>query len=200
MEIHGTLRGEPFWARLTAADERFGGRRVLQLLYTPPTTEALAGTHLVDHPFLLVDERLRIWAWNERQNGLSGAEFRLDRQPKGYAIALEKSRPLVGGEEVPVEEKRSYDAPAPRWDVHLAPLLVAFSWQPDPAPKAARAMDLFKDHGDADPAVSIVAWQAGQLAIGKTVYSVNADESGRLATIQSAAGQALLEITGWISP
>ncbi|TVR17817.1 MAG: hypothetical protein EA401_00200 [Planctomycetota bacterium] len=118
LELHGTMYGERFWARLLPADARYGGNRVLQLLYTPPDPDDIGGTMLVDHPFLLLDNHARIIAWNERELGLSSVVF---QGQEGYEIQHERSE-MVSGQLAPTLVAIEVDLSQPAWDSYLAPL------------------------------------------------------------------------------
>ncbi len=186
IEIHGQWGGQPFWARVLAANKDFGGNRVIQLSWQPPAPEALGGAHLVDCPFVLVDEHARIVAWDGRDSlakvkPLAGG---------GYEVV----RALVQGAGIDaqdVPQKRLIHSPR-AWDCSLAPLLVALAWQAKTA-ASVPLVDLFGTHGGSGMQVS---WNDGEVTIAGAACSAVADASGRLARLQDGDGHAILTVDG----
>jgi hypothetical protein len=190
---HGTaiLRGqttaERFWLRLLPPDQKFGGNRVLQVVYSPPPAQALGGTHLADVPFLLLDEQARVVAWNER-SGLSQAApgttaaatwvVQLDRTPENHTELVSQERQV----------------PGPRgWDRSIAPLLLAMVWRADSSADLP-LVDLF---GDEPPATC--AWKGTQVTLGKQNLTVEADSAGRLKRLVDTSGSPVVVIQEWLS-
>ena len=194
VELHGLFHGERFWARLNPPEARFGGHRMLELLYSPPTPAAVAGAHLVDCPFLLLDERLRLMAWNGRdttQQVLPTA--------RGYRVVRELERPIeVGKDSAPdsVPDSDERDITMPRgWDERLVPVLLALAWRTGSRGEVPIA-DLFGPPA----AASTVSWQDRAVVIGGRPHQATADASGRLARLDDAAGTVVLSITAWTPP
>jgi len=191
IEMHGTWKGERFWARLLPGEERFGGKRILQLLYGQPSREALAGTVLVDHPFVLVDDHLRIWAWNERRLGLSSAEYRGGGEEPAYRIVLGY---LHGEGEDAVERTRSKKIPAdPAWDRRLAPLLATLAAPSDGA--AVPSVDLFHQEDDVVGAIRLAG---DELVIGEDRFAIERDDEGRVVRILDGE-DPILEVREWLA-
>lgn len=188
IEFHGVLRGERFWARLLPYDATFGGR-LLQVVYTAPKPEQLAGTHLDDHPYVLLDDAARVLAWNERSN-LST----LRREGEGYRVTLERNR-STGADAVMDEVPRRLKGPA-AWDLRLAPLLVALSWRPGQDIRVPAA-DFF---GPEPLKAGPVSWQgAAALITGEEPLRIESDGQGRLTALRRDDGSELLRISGWLA-
>lgn len=186
-ELHGRLRGEPFWARLLASDPKFGNQRVLQLVYTPPSPETLAGAHLSDCPFVLLDARLCVAAWNDRDSSAS-AQARV--KTPGYAINRDI---LVGDGDAKHSEAVPRTLPgAVGWDLHLAPVLLALCWKEGEAGQQ-RVVDLF---GPRWQEALTVAWHEHTVTLAGQVLTATADGAGRLKALVAADGTTLLEIAG----
>ncbi len=186
-ELHGRLRGEPFWARLQAADPTFGNRRVLQLVYTPPSPERLDGAHLSDCPFVLLDDHLCIAAWNDRD---SAASAQAKAKTPGYAI----NRDLLVGEG---DAKHSEAVPralpgAVGWDLHLAPVLLALCWK-EGGSGQQRVVDLYGPRWQEAMAID---WHEHAVTLAGQVLTATADGSGRLKALVAADGTTLLEVAG----
>lgn len=197
LELHGTLYGQPFWARLLTAEQRYGGHRVMQLVYVPPKPDDLGGTHLVDHPFLLINSDGRIIAWNERSEGLSGAEFRSQRAQPGYAIALERSV-LNDGQPAPVQITRDLASAQPAWSTHLAPLFLALTWQANAGQQRIPTATLFG--ADEDIRLHHVTVDSNQVIFpGELTGRIEADSQGRLARIIDSDGNPILSVSAWLS-
>lgn len=190
VELNGSFRGERFWMRLNLPDARFGNQRMLELLYTPPKPVEIAGAVLVDCPFLLLDERLRLVAWNGRDT-----TQRVLPTATGYAItrALEKATE-DGKDTAPDSEERTTAMPR-GWDERLVPLMLALAWRSGSAGEIPVA-DLFGPLG----AISSVTWQDGQVVIAGRPHRATADTAGRLARLDDAAGTAVLTIAAWKQP
>ncbi|MFW5845533.1 MAG: hypothetical protein ACOCXJ_04835, partial [Planctomycetota bacterium] len=183
-ERYGSWNGEPFWLRLREPDERFGGMRVLELLYTPAGPEILAGTVLGDHPFLLLDEHLRLRAWNERGGSGSAAEYREDSDPPAYHILAEVHR----GEQVQISRRRH--AAPPAWDRQLLPLLVLLlePVQPETVVPTLSVFSL------AEPVPQPATITTTQVRIGETVWEIQREEDGAIAALLDADGEVVLQV------
>ena len=194
VEVHGTFNGERFWARLNLPEARFGNHRMLELLYTPPKPEAVAGAHLVDCPFLLLDERLRLMAWNGRDTTQQAMPTKT-----GYHVVRELERALeVGKDSAPdsTPDSDERDITMPRgWDERLVPVMLVLAWRAGSKGEVPIA-DLFGPPG----AASTVSWQDGAVLISGRPYRATADPSGRLARLDDAAGTAVLAVTAWTKP
>lgn len=192
VELHGTLRcaGAPegrFWARLLSPDKAYGGHRMLQLVYDPPRPESLAGTVLVDCPFVLLDAQLRLVAWNGRQ-GLS----QVTPRQGGYHVVRE----VVEGEGLAAHAVgRESDLAGPRaWDLRLAPLLVALAWRPGTA-ASVRCLDFFGPGGEAT-----VSWEGAAVTIAGASATAEAGPGGRLHRLVDAHGAALVAVDAPATP
>jgi hypothetical protein len=186
-ELHGSFGGQPFWARLLPPDKQFGGNRVLQLVYQPPAPEKLGGAHLVDCPFVLLDEQARVVAWNGRES-LSQA---VPAAPSGYRVTRELSEGQ-GDEARATSEERAI--PGERgWDLALAPLLLALTWHADAA-GAVAVVDLF---GTRSKDKLSASWTGAKAEVGGAAWTVAADDAGRAKSVADAAGQPLLTIESW---
>jgi hypothetical protein len=185
LEISGSLHGQPFWAHLLPPDAKFGGKRVLQLVYTPPTPETLAGAHLVDCPFVLLDDQLRVLAWNGRDS-LSNAQY----DPKAGAYRVTREVMVKQGEdERPVPEDRTILG-QPGWELRLAPVLLALGWSATTTAQV-RAVDLFGPrHGEALQ----VSWAEGKVLVGGLAWTAEADAEGRLRRLTDAQGVVVVEV------
>jgi hypothetical protein len=186
-ELHGRLRGEPFWARLQAADPKFGNKRVLQLVYTPPSPEALGGAHLSDCPFVLLDDRLCVAAWNDRDSAASALA-----KAKIPAYAINRDL-LVGDGDAKHSEAVPRTLPgAAGWDLHLAPVLLALCWKEGEAGQQ-RVVDLFGPRWQEEMAV---AWREHAVTLAGQILTATADGSGRLKSLAAADGTLLIDIAG----
>jgi hypothetical protein len=186
-EIHGRLRGEPFWARLQASDPAFGNNRVLQLVYTPPAAEALAGAHLSDCPFVLLDAHCCVAAWNDRD---SAASAQAKAKNPGYAINRDM---LVG------EGDAKHSEAVPRflpggvgWDLHLAPVLLALCWK-EGGEGEVRVVDLY---GPRWQEAMTISWREHGVTLAGQALTATADGAGRLKALVAANGTTLIAITG----
>jgi hypothetical protein len=186
-ELHGRLRGEPFWARLQAADPKFGNKRVLQLVYTPPSPEALGGAHLSDCPFVLLDDRLCVAAWNDRD---SAASALAKAKTPGYAINRDL---LVGDGDAKHSEAVPRSLPgAVGWDLHLAPVQLALCWKAGEAGEQ-RVVDLFGPRWQEE---MTIAWHGLAVTLAGQALTATADGSGRLKSLVAADGSVLIDIAG----
>lgn len=186
-ELHGTLLGKPFWAKLLAPDGKFGGNRVLQLVYTPPAPEQVDGAHLSDCPFVLLDAHLRVVAWNGRDSA-SAAEPIL--KPLGYRI----SRDLLVGDG---DNKHSEAVPRVLagevgWDLNLTPVLLALGWK-EGTTCQVRAVDLF---GPRWHEQMTVGWIQRSVAVAGATWTVIPDEQGRLRSVAASGGEVVLDVRG----
>ncbi len=187
-ECHGTarLRGQAeaqrFWLRLMPPDKQYGGNRVLQVVYTPPGPAALGGTHLADVPFLLLDDRARLVAWNER-TGMSltapGAAYRVtrDRTPDDRTDIVTDVRDIPGDR---------------GWDRTIAPLLLALAWRT----ATAAELPLVDLYGD-EPAAT-VSWNGPTVHLGGTDLRIEPDAKGRLARMVDGQGTPLVTVSTWL--
>lgn len=189
-ELHGTLHGQRFWARLTAPKAEFGGNRVLELVYTPPTPAALAGAHLPDTPFLLLDERLRLVAWNGRDS-----LTKVLADAKGYRITREEEIPTADGTDKTPSGRDGAIAGPRGWDERIAPLLVTLCWRAKSRGEVP-TYDLFA----VAPARSATTWDDGQVLISGRPHRAVPDTTGRLARLEDAAGTPVLTVAAWIAP
>jgi hypothetical protein len=185
LEMNGSLHGQPFWARLLPTDSKFGGNRVLQLVYTPPTPEALAGAHLVDCPFVLLDGQLRVMAWNGRDS-LTNAVH--DPKAGAYQV-IREVMVKQGDDERPTPEKRAIPGP-PGWDLRLAPVLLALGWNANSTAQV-RAVDLF---GPRNAEALQISWAEGKVLAGGQAWTAEADADGRLKRLTDAQGAVVLEV------
>jgi hypothetical protein len=189
LELHGTFNGERFWARLNPPDQRFGGHRMLELVYTPPAAAAVAGAHLSDTPFLLLDDRLRLVALNGRDT-LNRAEARAD----GYSVTREiEGRSIDDGDAAAVPDERTVPG-ARGWDERLAPVLLTLVWR-NGARGEMPTVDLFGPPS----AASSASWRDSQAVIAGRQVRITPDAAGRVARIDDAAGSAILTVTAWIT-
>jgi hypothetical protein len=186
-ELHGVMFGQPFWAKLLVSDAQFGNNRVLQLVYTPPAFEKMDGAHLSDCPFVLVDEHLRIVAWNGRDSA-SSAEQSL--KPPGYRISRDL---LVGEGDAKHSEGVKRALPGELgWDLHLAPVLLALGWK-EGASCQVRVIDLF---GTRWQDQMTIGWTGHEVTAAGQAWVVTPDEHGQLKRLTSTEGAVLLEVSG----
>lgn len=185
-ELHGVFEGQRFWARLKAPDAQFGGNRMLELVYTPPPAEQLAGAHLSDTPFLLVDDRLRIVAWNGRDTGSAVTP----NAPTGYRIA----RDIEKGDGVDrhVENARRTIAGERGWDLRLAPVLLALAWKTD-STDDLRVVDLF---GPRHAEALTIRWAAATVTIAGQSWTIVPGADGKVQEVKGADGKAILTVMG----
>ena len=184
-ELHGTFAGQPFWMRLLPADKQFGGNRVLNLVYTPPVESELAGAHLSDCPFLLVDPHLKLVAWNGRDIGSKA----VPAAPNGYAVTREVS--VKDGDDTRIDLQNRTIPGERGWDLRSAPLLLALGWQRGSS-ATIRAIDLF---GPRHTETLTITWQDTTVTIAGTAYTATADDAGALKTLAAADGTTLLTVT-----
>ncbi|TVR41098.1 MAG: hypothetical protein EA402_13260 [Planctomycetota bacterium] len=193
LELHGELYGQPFWARILKADQQFGGHRVMKLVYIPPKPEDIGGTHLVDHPYILLDRQARIIAWNERGQGLSAVEYR----QRGYAVLHERSE-LHDGHLAPVQKRFNLSHPEPTWDAHLAPILLALTWRPD-LPRTRIPAAAFFSEADSIPLHRVRIDGANIILPGNLSLRAEADTQGRLARLVDENDQVIFSVSTWLS-
>lgn len=190
VELHGVHDGARFWMRLNPPDAAYGNQRMLELVYTPPTPERLAGTHLPDAPFLLLDDRLRLVAWNGRDTMsrvLAGA--------RGYQVTRELEQATEDKKDVAPSSDERVVVGARGWDERLAPLLLALVWS-----AGSRGEVPIYDLFGAAPGPSAASWRDQQVLIAGRSYHAVADANGRLTRLDDAAGSAALTVTAWITP
>lgn len=185
-ELHGTLAGQPFWARLQPPDKQFGNNRVLQLVYTPPAESELGGAHLSDCPFVLLDPQLRIVAWNGRDTGSKA----VPGAPSGYAITREISVIEKDDKRIDLDQRKL--AGERGWDLRLAPILLALAWHSG-STNTVRAIDLF---GPRHAEALTITWNDTTISLAGTAFTAVPDANGRLATLKAADGSPLLSVTG----
>lgn len=185
-ELHGTLNGLRFWARLTPADKQFGNNRVMQLVYTPPPAAELGGAHLTDCPFLLLDPQLRVVAWNGRDSGSKV----VPGVPTGYAITRETT---VGeGDDKRIQLMARTLAGDRGWDLRIAPVLLAIGWHAGTS-ASVRVVDLF---GPRSAEAMTLTWKDTAVTIAGAPCTAVADENGRLKSLNAADGTVLLSVAG----
>lgn len=190
-ELHGTFHGDRFWARLKTAEKRFAGKRLLMLLYTQPDRKDLDGAVLADHPFLAVDDHLRIFGWNERGDNLGRADY--SAKTNAYTVIRELER-VVDGETHAIEEKPPRIlANPPAWDLRLAPILLALAWRAGTKAEVP-LVDLFGPK----PAGRLL-WRDDGVDLAGTVYRIESDAEGRLAVLRDAANREVLRVAGWLT-
>lgn len=186
-ELYGTCDGQPFWLRWQAPSAAFGNHRVLQLVYTPPKPESLDGTQLVDCPFILLDSRTRVMAWNGRGTLSFIEEW---NKPNGYRVSCELKPSAGDDQQIKTREHRT--AIDPSWDLHLLPLHLALAWRVD-GKGSEIAVDLFSPRPSAPHKV---IWAPGILTINGVPWKAEPDQQGRLARLQDAAGRDRLLVAG----
>jgi hypothetical protein len=184
LEINGAWDGQPFWARLLPADTRFGGKRMLQLLYSPPSEQELGGARLVDCPFVLLDAHARVVAWNGR-DGLSQAT----PAPGGYRVVREVTRG-EGEAAHGIGEERMLRSGL-GWDVHLAPVLLALTWKSGGSVRVP-VIDLFGQR--AEERLS-AAWNGERAELAGEACTIEGDARGFLLRLKDAHGKIRLEIS-----
>ncbi len=186
-ELHGVLRGERFWGRLLPSDKGLNGRRILHLVYTPPSLAELGGAHLSDTPYVLLDDHARVVAWNGRH---SLSNVHPHRAKDGYRIVREV--PQGEGELAqPGAEDRRIAGPL-AYDLRLAPMLLALAWRAGSQGEVP-VVDLFGPRHDERIDLK---WNAGKATLGAETWRIEADETGRLRRIVGADGTAIIEVMG----
>ena len=191
IECHGMLNGKEFWLRLLPAKKEYGNMRVLELLYTPPTKQALDGCHLIDHPQILFNQKLELIAWKEgrgaHQSGLSGAIFMA--KEKRYDIARE-----VDDEQGEVAtEDREIKTDKAMWDLHLTPMLMALCELKSDFNQGV--CDLYgAKHASL---LSLKFDKSGSMTLGGEKFKVSVDDKGRLKQITNAKNEVVIRIDGW---
>jgi hypothetical protein len=188
VEIQGTFEGARFWMRLKQPNADYGGHRMLELVYTPPSPSALGGAHLPDCPFLLLDERLRLVAYHGR-NSLS----RVTADAAGYAITREIEGVTIdgGGGPAPMGETRRADGPR-GWDERLAPLLLVLADR-QPAQAQPRGEVPTYDLFGPSPTQTLASWSGDAARIAGRPYTL-VRQHGRIARIDDASGRTLLTV------
>ena len=81
----------------------------MKLLYSQPKAEDIGGTHLCDHPWLLVNNAGQLVAWNERGGSGSSAVY----QNNGYDVTYERDND-VGGQ-IYTDMKQFHQPSEPLW-------------------------------------------------------------------------------------
>jgi hypothetical protein len=183
IEVDGTYRGKPFWAKLRMADGQFENNRMLELVYTPPPPADLDNTVVTDCPFVLLDKHLRVIAWNGR-HGLSKV-IRIDT---GYKVQRELLQIGEGEDEALTRTMTMTVGPA--WDLHIAPILLAMCWRADASAKVP-VVDLF---GAQVKKLTYAAWSPGKVEIAGETLQATADADGRLIKLVDSKGYTVLTI------
>jgi hypothetical protein len=189
-EVHGKakLRGQDvaarFWLRLLPTDPVYGRNRILQVVYTPPPPAALGGTHLSDTPFVLLDPRSRLMAWNDR-----GSSSQM--QPATGMYIVGRDRTTSDDTNIIVDEKKF--SVERGWDRSLVPLLLALLWQAE-STASLPCVDLF---GDAP--TTMLSWHGPLVTCGQDTWRVVADANGRLAKLLDAQGGELVSVSAWLA-
>lgn len=186
LECHGEFQGHRFWMRLLPLDKQFGGR-VLQLVYTQPTPETLGGTVLVDHPFILLDPRGAILAWNERQEGVSGIVLK----DKTYSVTLGRFEGVKENAQLKQIDRKA-PVNAPLWDTSVAPLILALCWKD--GERSVSSLNFFQQE---PPKPLKISWNTTTMTIGTDTWTIGADAQGRLKTLTKADKTLTLQIDGW---
>ena len=182
--FHGTFANAPFWFRLQAPDKQFGKNRVCELVYTPPKVEELAGTHLSDCPFLLVDAAARIVAWNGRDIGTKA----VPAAPTGYQVTHERSVGTGEDRQISLDDiKIPGDL---GWDLRIAPILLALTWKPDTS-ASVRLIDLF---GPRHAEALTLSWKNTAVTMAGVQYTITQNAQGQLATLTAADGTNLITV------
>lgn len=188
IELHGELlqpgqeAPAPFWMRIKAGDPAFAGHRLAELVYTAPLPVTIAQTVLVDHPYLLLDDHLRVMAWNGRE-GLAKVTA---LKTGGYQIVRERT---VGeGLAALGQESARTIADGLAWDQRLAPLLLAACWTSGSQGRVP-TVDFY---GEA-PA-SAVTWNDGTLELSGLPARIEADAHGRCARIVGQDGRVWIAV------
>lgn len=189
-ECHGTAQlpgqatAERFWLRLMPPDKKFGRNRMLQVVYTPPLPATVGGTHLADTPFLLLDARARLVAWNDRgsntlaQPGKETYVVTRDRTPGDHTDLVLNEQTFTG--------ERG-------WDRTAVPLLLTIAWHAGTT-ATLPCVDLFGDQ----PATT-VSWAGEQVTMGTVSWRIEADAHGRLKSLRDVQGTALISVSEWLT-
>jgi len=185
-ELHGSYAGQPFWARLMPADKQFGNNRLLQLVYTPPNETELAGAHLSDCPFLLLDPTLRIVAWNGRDIGSKV----VPAAPNGYRITREVT--IVEAKEKRIDLDTRTITGERGWDLRAAPILLALAWHSGTS-STVRLVDLF---GPRHAEALTLTWNDTNVTIAGATFTAVADANGQLKHLTAADGSVVIAVTG----
>ena len=184
VELHGTWQGEPFWARLGAPTPEFGGKRRLELVYTPPAPETIGGSLIHDSPLLLLDDHLALVAWNNR-DGATGVTT--TAAPAGSQLVRE----VHAAEKVELLTRKLVGGPA--WDLRLAPLLLALSWRADGGDGAMRVVDFWGPRANEKLTLAV---HGSAITVAGETWTVEADGEGRLKRLLAADGSDLLVVSG----
>jgi len=183
---NGTWDGQPFWARLLPRDHAYGNHRVLQVVYAPPAAADLGGINLSDCPFVLLDDHAEVVAWNGRDTesqvlpGVGGYRVTREAAVSATTAAVTASHRTIPGER--------------GFDLHLAPLELAFAWHPGDHVHV-RVVDLFGTRAGEAMAAD---WEGTRAVIAGAPVTVEPDGDGRLHRLIAADGHDLLVITRWI--
>jgi hypothetical protein len=190
VELHGTAGTDRFWLRLSPPNPAYGNQRVLELVYTPPAPKKLAGSHLPDAPLLLLDDNLRLVAWNGRDT-----MARVQAGAHGYQVTRELEQATEDKKDlIPTSDERQVPG-ARGWDEHLVPYMLVLAWH-----SGSRGDMPSYDFFGPSPLQSAVSWRDTQVLIAGRTYRATPDAAGRLARLDDAAGNAVLTVTAWIQP
>lgn len=193
IEFHGRYNNNDFWMRLLPADKRYGGGRILELLYTPYAKDRFAGAIMVDHPQILVDTKLRIQAWKEgrgpHQTGFGNVMYRGDQKPFRYVI----TRETEDSEGEAVADERAIPGAA-GCDLHILPILIACAYAKG-VEADARVVDLFGGRYRENMTAKL---RAGGYSIGDSKWVITADANGYVKTIKDQNGKEILSITKFL--
>ena len=185
LELHGELRAPgqaglaPFWARLGPAEARFAGKRLMELVYSPPPAASVRGTVLIDCPFLLLDDAGRLRAYNGRTSlnraELVDARWRVVREVHTNEQIASVEDQVVGG---------------PGFDRQLIALHLALVWRPGVAGES-EVVDPF----GGQPTTRL-RWQDATATWGDEVLRIESAD-GRLASLLDRSGAPLIVIRGY---
>lgn len=186
-ERQGTFYDQPFWLRLRLPNVTYHDKRVLQLLYTVPAKQDLAGVVLRGHPDLLLDGLLRVFAWKERGDSGTALIWQPEQPDRaaGYRGTLEWQQ----GDALRVIDLQR-PCPAPIWDRQLAPLLVLLA-DPNQLPLRVPIGSLLHCQ---DPDFGRLELHADELLIDDQRYAVQRAADGAIERITDADGQAIVTV------
>ena len=194
-ECHGTAtlagqtQAQRFWLRLLPPDAKFGGNRMLQLVYTPADPAALGGTHLGDSPFLLLDEHARLVAWNDRA-GLTQATSST-KAGATYHVTRERMADETVANQAPHTVPRSFSGER-GWEATTALLLLALAWRADTRAQIP-LYDLF-----GEGATAAISWSGTTVSCAGRAWRIEADAQGRLKRLLDEHGMPLVIVQEWL--
>jgi hypothetical protein len=187
IELHGSLAGNPFWARLLAPDAHYGGHRILQVVYTPPARDQVDGARLSDCPFVLLDDAYHVIGWNGRDTASTAYAL---VKPSCYKV----SRDLEVGEDTSKHsEGIARTVPSElAWDLRLAPVLLAIAWHAGSS-GSEPLVDLFGPRWQEHLRIS---WKGDHVDIAGVSWQIGADAVGLLHSISDSEGNPILVVDG----